>query len=250
MGLTATNTNHYWGGEDLHMAHLKTYAKPSHLHRYRPLGEKALRELHALRNNYIFCPVFSAMNDPMEGTYRLSKRLSSRAGATKSPSAVKAALETAGIASLSEVYDHETMWAHYANKFEGICVQYSFARLLTGLDDSVALTRMMYSEREPVLLDDRSTAIDRARLCLSSKTVRWASEREWRLFKTEQGEAHYGDVKAITKIFLGARVSAIDEEAVRDVAGVLGVPVAKMAIEAYAISFKAPPKSRRAVPDA
>lgn len=230
------------------MAQLKTYAKPSHLHRYRPLGEKALRELHALRNNYIYCPAFSTMNDPMEGTYRLSRRLSSKAGAAKSPAAVTEALKAAGIASLSEVYDHETMWAHYASKFEGICVQYSFARLLKGLDESIALTRMMYSEREPVLLDDRSTAIDRARLCLSSKTVRWASEREWRLFRTEQGEAHYEDVKAITKIFLGARVSAIDEEAVREVARGLGVPVAKMAIDAYAISFKAPLKLRRASP--
>lgn len=230
------------------MAQLKTYAKPSHLHRYRPLGDKALRELHALKNNYIFCPKFSAMNDPMEGTYRLSRRLLSKSGVTKSPAAVKAALEAAGIASLSEVYDHETMWAHYASKFEGICVQYSFARLLKGLDESIALTRMMYSEREPVLLDDRSTAVDRARLCLSSKTVRWASEREWRLFRTEQGEAHYGDAKAITKIFLGARASEIDEEAVRDVAKAVGVPVAKMAIDAYAISFKAPLKLRRALP--
>lgn len=143
-----------------------------------------------------------------------------------------------GIASLSEVYDHETMWAHYADKFKGMCVQYSLARLLKGLSDEVALTRMLYSEREPVLLNDRSTARDRARLCLSSKTVRWSSEREWRLFKDDKGEASYGDVKAITKIFLGARVEPLDEEAVRDVARTLDVPVAKMAIDAYAITFK------------
>jgi hypothetical protein len=227
------------------VAQLAIYAKPSHLHRYRPLGDAVLRELHALRNGYIFCPNFSNMNDPMEGTYRLSRRLSSNAGAAKSPARVQAALEAMGIASLSEVYDHETMWAHYANKFKGMCVQYSLSRLLKGMSDEVAITRMLYSEREPVLLNDRSTANDRARLCLSSKTVRWSSEREWRLFKDEKGEAHYGDVKAVTKIFLGARIAPLDEEAVRDTAKGLQVPVVKMSIDAYAITFKAPFRLRR-----
>lgn len=227
------------------MAQLTIYAKPPHLHRYRPLGDAVLRELHALRNGYIFCPNFSTMNDPMEGTYRLSRRLSSNAGAAKSPARVQAALEAMGIASLSEVYDHETMWAHYADKFKAMCVQYSLSRLLKGLNDDIAITRMLYSEREPVLLNDRSTARDRARLTLSSKTVRWSSEREWRLFKDEKGEAHYDDVKAVIKIFLGARVAPLGEEAVRETAKAMEVPVVKMAIEAYAVTFKAPLRLRR-----
>jgi hypothetical protein len=51
------------------MAELKIYAKPSSLYRYRALGEDVEQELSALREGYIFCPAFSAMNDPMEGTY-------------------------------------------------------------------------------------------------------------------------------------------------------------------------------------
>jgi hypothetical protein len=57
-----------------------------------------------------------------------------------------------GIASMSEVYDHEPMWAHYADQFAGMCVQYNLARLIKGLDRDIAITRMMYSEREPVAL--------------------------------------------------------------------------------------------------
>lgn len=220
------------------MAELKIYAKPSSLYRYRGLGAKAQQELDALRQGYIYCPAYSMMNDPMEGTYRLSKRLSSVAGGEKSPAKVQSALETMGIASMSEVFDHEPMWAHYADEFKGMCIQYSLNRLLKGLGPEIALTRMMYSEREPVLLDDRSNAVDRARLCLSSKTVRWASEREWRLFKVEQGAARYEDLNTATKIYLGSRVTADDEAAVCDVGRTLGVPVVKMAIEAYAITFK------------
>lgn len=146
---------------------------------------------------------------------------------------------------MSEVFDHEPMWAHYADEFRGMCVQYSLNRLLKGLGPEIALTRMMYSEREPVLLDDRSNAVDRARLCLSSKTVRWASEREWRLFKLDQGPAQYDDVRTVTKIYLGSRVSSSDEAAVRDIGRTLNVPVVKMAIEAYAITFKPLSRSLR-----
>jgi hypothetical protein len=227
------------------MAELRIYAKPSSLYRYRPLGAKTARELNALLQGYIYCPTFSSLNDPMEGTYRLSKRLSSKTGGEKSPARVQDALEKMGVASLSEVSDHEPMWAHYADPFKGMCVQYSLNRLLKGLGPEVAVTRMMYSEREPVLLDDRSNAIDRARLCLSSKTVRWSSEREWRLFKANQGEARYEDLSAVTKIFLGSRTTEPDEVAVREAGKTLGVPVVKMVIEAYAITFKAPLRRRR-----
>lgn len=226
------------------MAELKIYAKPSSLYRYRPLGPKAEREVRALSENFIYCPAYSAMNDPMEGLHRLSARLSENPGSEKSRVRIRDALQKMGIASMSEVYDHEPMWAHYADQFAGMCVQYSLNRLIKGLDRDIAITRMMYSETEPVLLDDKSNAVDRARLCLSSKTVRWASEREWRLFKVNQGNAYYADPKSVTKIFLGSRVSDADEALVRAAGGLIGVPVVKMQIDAYSIAFKNPPKFR------
>jgi len=220
------------------MAEIQIYAKPSSLFRYRPLGPKTSRERQALLDGYIFCPSFAEMNDPMEGTYRLSKRfLESHAHETRD-ARVKLAFEKMGIASMSEVYDHEPMWAHYAEQFSGMCVQYSLNRLLKGLGSDIAISRMMYSEKEPVLLMDGSNESDRARMCLSSKTVRWANEREWRIFKSEKGEAHYGDPNAVTRIYLGSRVSAEDEHEVLAAAAVLGVSVLKMSVDAYSLKFK------------
>ena len=219
------------------MAELKIYAKPSSLYRYRTLRKDAERELRALTEGYIYCPTYSAMNDPMEGTHRLSLRFSKNPGSVKSRANVQKTLETMGIASMSEVYDHEPMWAHYAGQFSGMCVQYSLSKLLKGLDSDIAITRMMYSETEPVLFDNKSNAMDRARLCLSSKTVRWASEREWRLFKTNQGEARYSNLAAVTKIFLGSRVESVDEELVRNAADKLKVNVLKMKIDSYSVKF-------------
>ena len=224
------------------MAELKIYAKPPSLYRYRPLGAKADRELKALSEGYIYCPAYSDMNDPMEGLYRLSDRLSESSTSEKSEARVNEALRQMGIASMSEVYDHEPMWAHYADQFAGMCVRYNLNRVIRGLGPDIAITRMMYSEREPVLLKDRSNAVDRARLCLSSKTVRWASEREWRLFKIEQGAAQYSDLRTVTKIFLGSRVSKEDQDKACAVARALGVPIVKMQIDAYSLSFKSIPR--------
>jgi Protein of unknown function (DUF2971) len=220
------------------MADIKIYAKPSHLYRYRPLGAKAEQEIKALLEGYIYCGAFSNMNDPMEGTHRLSYRFMNSPISDKRRDRVRTAFDKMGIASMSEARDHEPMWAHYADQFKGMCVQYSMKKLLKGLGQNIAITRMMYSEREPVLLDDSSTATDRARLCLSSKNVRWASEREWRIFKEEQGEASYGIPTAVTKIFLGSRILAEDEEKVVNACRSLNVPVAKMAINSYALEFK------------
>jgi hypothetical protein len=220
------------------MAELKIYAKPSSLYRYRRLGDAAVQEASALRENYIYCPAYSAMNDPMEGMHRLSTRFAGTSSSSKSHVRVQEAIDVMGIASMSEVYDHEPMWAHYAGQFTGMCVQYSLNRLIKGLDRNVAITRMMYSEREPVLLDDTSVAMDRARLSLSSKTVRWSSEREWRLFRPAVGAAHYDEPRAVTKIFLGSRISQVDEALMREVGAELRVPVARMEIDAYSMTFK------------
>ena len=111
----------------------KIYAKPSNLYRYRPLGAKAAREVRALQEGFIFCPAYSAMNDPMEGLHRLSSRLAENPSSEKSRARIQEALQKMGIASMSEVYDHEPMWAHYADQFAGMCVQYSLNRLIKGL---------------------------------------------------------------------------------------------------------------------
>ena len=52
------------------------------------------------------------------------------------------------------------MWAHYADQFRGMCVKYRLRRLLNGLPDKISVTRMMYLEVEPVLLNEKSMSAD------------------------------------------------------------------------------------------
>lgn len=220
------------------MAEIEIYAKPSSLYRYRKLGEAAAQEIAALLGCYVYCPAYSELNDPMEGKHRLSARLQKNPNFHKGNSRVEEAFDALGVASFSEVHNHEPMWAHYADEFKGICIQYNMNKLLKGLGPGIGMTRMMYSEQEPVLVDDSSNAVDRARKCLSSKTVRWSNEREWRIFSDCRGEASYEDCSTITRIYLGSRISEEDELSVLAAARELGVPVSKMDINAYALEFK------------
>ncbi len=213
------------------------YAAPAHLYRYRPLGTKIEQEVDALVGQYIHCSGFSSMNDPMEGAHRISQRLRDKQSNGKQSSKIKEEMEAVGIASMSEVYDHEPMWAHYAARFTGMCVEYNTRRFLRGLPEDVALTRIMYSEQAPTLLDDGRLEADRVRGCLSTKSVRWASEREWRLFLTAPGHARYGGGNVVTRIYLGSRVSRKDEQRLTSVGEQLDIPVSKMTIESYSLSF-------------
>src|SRR5215204_5632724 len=70
------------------MAEIETYAKPSLLYRYRPLGIRKTasgsvradpaiidRELGAIEERYVFCPTYPEMKDPMEGIYASTRRV-------------------------------------------------------------------------------------------------------------------------------------------------------------------------------
>jgi hypothetical protein len=96
---------------------------------------------------------------------------------------------------------------------------------------------MSYSEEPPIILADRSSILDKAKLTLATKTVRWMSEREWRLIIPESGQADYDDTSCVTRIYLGARVSPEAEKKVRAVGAKFKIPVVKMKISRYKLSF-------------
>ena len=117
----------------------------------------------------MFCPLIKQMNDPMEGSHRESEMFrKSRFYETKLAEVLEAKAKL-GVASFSEVFDHEPMWAHYASNFTGICVAYSFRKLLKQLPDEYEFIRMTYSEKPPVLLRSKKSPDEMAKLALSTK---------------------------------------------------------------------------------
>lgn len=225
------------------MATIETYAPPTRLYRYRNLTNSTLeRELKALVDGYVFCPSFAEMNDPMEGAHTESALLQEAKGYAVTVAQVTEAKAALGIASFSETHLSEPMWAHYAGAFQGICISYNLKKLLKELEDDDVFVRMAYNEKAPMLLMDRQTAEQRARMVLSTKTVRWSQEREWRLIRPARGPAAYKSVNCVAGVYLGSRVSSEHQKAVRAATEQLKIPLWQMQIDKYAVAFKRVPR--------
>jgi DUF2971 family protein len=228
------------------MATIETYTKPIRLYRFRSLrcinihGEyhvdlNALeRELQAIEGRYIYCPVFTQMNDPMEGFYRASTSVRERRDYDNFTQSVRDEKLGIGIASLSETWNNELMWAHYADSFRGICISYSVSRLLSGLPQRCALSRVAYGDKPYFLNLAAMRGQTKARAILSTKNLKWSYEREWRLFSARSGRAYYRN-DAISSVYLGARMSEADQELIRERLLAAGIRVRRTLVDGYAV---------------
>jgi hypothetical protein len=237
------------------MATIETYAKPTWLYRYRSLRPRGAdgdgtadrirleRELSAIERGYIWCGTYNQMNDPMEGFYRSNTRVHEEPGYDEFSEMVRLEKLGLGIASLSETWNNELMWAHYADGFRGICIAYPLARLLDGLDRAHALTRVAYGDRPHYLnLSTMHDADLRARAILSTKNLKWSYEREWRLFSPHPGESQCGP-RPVARVYLGMRMTPEDQRLVTRRLRAAGVTVRRTLVDGYSVKCFRPDNS-------
>lgn len=233
------------------MAKIEIYAKPTWLYRYRSLrklGEdresradrdRLNRELSAIERGRIYCGTFDYMNDPMEGFYRPNAHLKDQASNRKLSDRVLSEKLGLGVASLSETWDNELMWAHYADGFRGICVAYKVSPLLGGLDDQFAFSRVSYGDKPHYLSLQSMRDEDRARAILSTKSLKWAYEREWRLFAPQPGFAEHGP-GVVATVYLGMRMDESDQEAITQRMHAAKIAVRRTSVDGYTLSCSSP----------
>lgn len=142
-----------------------------------------------------------------------------------------------GLCSFSETRDHELMWAHYADQFRGICVAYSFSKLLSYLPADIAFVRMYYNETEPTIHGGQHDIDNLVRRVLSNKNYKWLYEREWRMF-AQIGKVTYGCPNCVTDVYLGSRISDEHREYVTDKMSKLHIKVHDLTIKKYKIEFE------------
>jgi hypothetical protein len=217
------------------MAEIRSFVTPTHLYRYRKVRDLE-RELQAIREGYLFCAALEGLNDPMEGLFASSQRVRNSENYQAFKAALIASKAQLGICSFSEVHNHELMWAHYADRFTGVCVEYNFSKLRTCLDDDVEFVRMFYDEKVPTIGQNFDPVVMLAKRVLSCKNYRWLYEREWRMFAT-QGKVTYGEVSCVTHVYLGSRITQEHRERVRTALQDAKITVSDMAIKKYSMNF-------------
>lgn len=228
------------------MAKIETYVIPRYLYRYRSLSAFE-RELESIESGYLYCSIYKKMNDPMEGFYSSSKLLQRSAELNAVRAEILSQKTQIGICSFSEVFNHELMWAHYANQFDGICIAYDFFNLRRSLPDEVSFSRVYYNEEVPKVGSSKPprNLAQTAKMILSYKNHRWLYEREWRMF-ANIGEVHYGNPRCVARVYVGSRVHLDQKRDIERRLRLLKIPVKIQKLDGYVMTFQREPDFKTA----
>ncbi len=192
---------------------IENYALPSRLYRFRKVGSgisadnvDLARTIQSIREGTCWCGDYKGLNDAMEGLYEVAGEVAANSQWRRASRMIRDGKQSLGIACFSETWDQALMWAHYADSFKGVCIEYDFEMLRESLPDVTSFSRISYAGR---LLDIGSDLDDTTRLAkwiLSTKHESWSYEREWRLFAPTRDNVLF-DCQAIRRVILGPRMS-------------------------------------------
>jgi hypothetical protein len=209
---------------------------PYRLYRYRSITrneDAVVQEMDAIRHRYIWCSDFTALNDPMEGSYDPSTRLQADRNYAETTRLIVDQKTSFGIASFSELKHSELMWAHYAGNHTGICVSYSAQDLLTALPDNAHIVRVGYAEEPPRLgSHEVGSLASAAKKLLSQKKGAWQYEREWRVLATK-GQVPVRREQCVKSIYLGTRISWRHRQQIIQILRDEGIRLYEMHVDRY-----------------
>lgn len=149
------------------------------------------------------------------------------------------------IGSLSENNTSCAMWAHYANSYKGICIEYDLNEILF-TKEWESLQPVVYRNRIPDFSKGRtqSERFNEQNLIYLAmvKGKEWAYEREWRFIYSIVDTDPYLIIKVPTPkaIYLGLRISKKNEERISEIAKEKNIDVYKMKppIESFEIQYE------------
>lgn len=223
------------------MAEIQKPIVPSRLFRFRSLTrspEALEEEIESLRENYLYCPEFTRMNDPMEGFYRPSELLKGQEDYKEIVKQITDMKSEIGIACFTETYEDVLMWTHYAGNYTGMCLSYSSEFLLSGLPRRVNLVRLAYVDEPPMISPSHvRNAEDAAVRILSQKKYNWAYEREWRVLGP-RGQVGLGHLQAVQAIYFGSRVDLRHRQRILTKIQATDIKAYMMKVDGYGHSFE------------
>jgi hypothetical protein len=192
---------------------------PEKVCRYRPLDDVLFdRELHALRDAYLYAPPFAAMNDPMEAFYETGGPGDRIIDAMLAPAGkgvgtmygmLSDLIDSFALVSLASTPLDLPMWAYYASNFAGMCLEFSTPELGIGDFQNEQLRPVTYARSTLPPLTVADMAPERLQEAVIARITRkrseWSHEKEWRFITGATGPKHYVD-DALSRVFLGPRI--------------------------------------------
>ena len=116
-----------------------------------------------------------------------------------------------GVLSLSEINNDVLMWAHYADKHSGFCIEY----LRSSNNDLAEAKPVTYSKEYPLVNLFKTDPFTRSQLSVFTKDACWQYEKEWRRVIAEPNVTKTHIETMITAVIFGARMSEKHRENIR-----------------------------------
>ena len=214
---------------------VKTGQYPQYIYRYMPLNELTML---SLKEHYLWFSSFSSFNDPYEGKIRVSKNYTkedliafytSREHMMTETDKTELLADPNGfiekgmqllregikICCFSTICDNLLMWAHYADKHRGICLQFDIVE-----DDRNALDALMHVQYTNMnysfnYIHDSDGYI---RKLVCTKALDWAYENEIRVSKTAiDGNKCYYNPKMLKSVIFGCKTEKEDIEKIKHI---------------------------------
>lgn len=183
------------------------HIRPEFVYKYKSASAKIDfdRVLDIIKNNHIYLPKPSMLNDPMEANALQISLDCMGAGYTLSCGKVHPIIEEwqnrYRILSVSAIPDSPIMWAHYASGYSGCCLIYSTKKTFSKIEP-IIYTDITFSLSDEDFMDEDipSEAIEES---LRFKHKDWAYENEWRLIQNEDAGFLSYDQSELLGIIIG-----------------------------------------------
>lgn len=153
--------------------------------------------------------------------------------------------EITGVSCFSKSSSEILMWAHYADKHKGICVEYDFSRI-EKFPSNMFLLPVIYTDNRPLLpvekmyeakdkLESPAKVIDLLPHFIEgfiTKAVEWEYELEWRfLFLGNKDMSRKIHLPCISKIIAGANIVEDSFNALQVIADAKNVPLERLTLK-------------------
>ena len=193
------------------------------LYNYTRVNKDTLR---SILNNTLWCSNTKNFNDPVDPYIRNVKK-------EEQNKFYDYLLEKIKIACLTTHNDNTLMWSHYADKHQGICIEYDIDKILNENNDKILIKKISYNRKmisydtfinkqkksiNSILIDDKT--LNNITDIFTVKSKEWEYEDEYRiLFYDEKNENPNGALinLPIKSICFGVQTSKEDKELVYDI---------------------------------
>lgn len=184
------------------------------------------RDLEGLKNNFLFVPHASKLNDPTENLFDESPLLNFVNQLENNYPSIDSDMniytsdlcrklrENIGIFSLSKTQSDELLWAYYADSHRGFCIEYDLDKLQE-LNKIPIIFEVIYQKEIPKI--DEKAAFkedgikDILKLTSGRKSEKWKHEEEIRACIEPHGIFEY-DYRAINAIYFGLKMPKNNNE--------------------------------------